>query len=300
MNANVNSQSISRLLFPTMKTAHRIFSISTLLMLSACAQTYRPGDPTTDPEFILGLNAARAPRALTALDDKLDTLNPSYTGHLCTEIAADVKKLRLSKDEFESSSDYQSRIAQMNNPVLHGQLRLSDTLAFVHHIRPSDVNYDADKTQMTGSFEFGSGQRLSSDKTQLLRSKILEETTIGISKGQARTESGISVHVTRFAHRVCALNIANTRSWQRNKYDYRDKFSFNIPAEEARLAKGRLKTLFVGHLVPQFIQDYDGVISPTVQSMSETTYTGSALVFQLEQIWIYNQVTGRIYQKIKP
>ncbi|PXX38523.1 hypothetical protein DFR42_11235 [Undibacterium pigrum] len=254
----------------------------------------------SDPDFVIRLNAGNAPRALTALDDKLDALHPSYTGHLCAEIAADVKKLRLSKDEFESSSDYQSRIAQMNNPVLHGQLRLSDTLAFVHHIRPSDVNYDADKSQMTGSFLFAGDQQLSSDKTQLLRSKILEETNTGISKGQARTESGISVHVTRYAYRVCALNIANTRSWQRNKHDYRDKFSFNIPADEARLAKGRLKTLFVGRLVPQFIQNYDGVISPTVGSMSESTYTGSALVFQLEQIWIYNQVTGRIYQKIMP
>ncbi|MBC3917622.1 hypothetical protein H8L32_09075 [Undibacterium sp. CY18W] len=278
----------------TMTTSQRIFSIAALLTLSACAQASGPGDPTADPEFIIGLNAARGPRALTALDDKLEALIPAYTGHVCADIVADVKKLRLNKDEFESTADYQSRIGQLANAGLHGQLRLSDTLAFVHHNSLYGVKYDADKSQMSGSVGIRDSNQWNSEKTQLLRSKVLDQTYGGKSKGQARTESGISVNVDRLSYQVCALNIANSNSWQQTNFD------FNIPAAEARLDKGRLKALFVGHLVPQFIQNYDLVVSPSVKAMWQTTYTGNALVFQLEQIWIYNQVTGRVYKKIKP
>lgn len=269
-----------------MKTIQSIFSAVLLLMLSACAQTSGVG--------VSGNETASGNPALMPFDDKLEALSPAYTGQVCGDIVGDVKKLRLIKDEFESTADYQSRVGQMANAGLRGQLRLSDTLAFVVPRNVLEFNYDADKAQMSGSFDIGDYSQLSSAKTEILSSRTLNQMYEGASKGRTRSASGIEVYVDLFQYRVCALNIANTRAWQRVRPE------FNITADEARLAKSRLRILYVGHLVPQFIQSYLHVRSPSASRMTEGTYAGNALVFQLEQIWVFDQGTGRVYQKIKP
>lgn len=97
---------------------------------------------------------------------------------------------------------------------------------------------------------------------------------------------------------------AGLTSYMRNTisdYDKEWRLRTTVKAnpDEAKTLKNNIKVLLIAKLDEPLISDSFYHKAPTMDSPSEYTSTSRYIYMNLKEIWIYNQVTGQIYSKIK-
>lgn len=231
------------------------------------------------------------------VDIEQDSLGKNYKGHSCVAVARSLKSLNPRKGEFETSSDFSVRMTPILNTVIYGKFTGASVLGF---IPPNDTalhsSYNADTATMKFSIH-AVGASLPHDDGFSTKSAIVHRVKTAQSSYIAANGYGNKVRVSKANFDVCAIAITKLSPLLRISSDPISG-EFDMPVDEARSSKGNLSALYVGKLDLPFIQKYSEHLEPTIDNPYEYVYTGDAIGFRLDQIWIFNAKTGKIYHKI--
>lgn len=256
----------------------------------------------------------------TSFDLNQNKLSPEFLGHDYQAIASTLLKAKkqLSKSEFESESDYVSRLEKMKDLVITGNTRLTDKLVFA--FSHSEKKYNAESQMLTIRVE---NDTLHSRLDGEMHFNLLDkEHRLGSYVGQ--NAFGVKARVKVSILQKYLLSINNfvdfggqnifenyiERSWESDKkYSMPGKYRESPSAFEAQLpipkniaetSVKNIHALLICSLQPPFIQTDEGIDSATITSpyqVNEISYTFNT---KLVELWIWNYATGQVYAKIKP
>jgi hypothetical protein len=82
---------------------------------------------------------------------------------------------------------------------------------------------------------------------------------------------------------------------------FASKFTFSVQAtpSEARESDKDIRCLVLLNPYPQYVIDYLDYMSPKIDFHLSISIKGTALVGRIEQLWVFNQHSGKIYTKFK-
>ncbi len=215
-------------------------------------------------------------------DINMTSLPPNYKGDYSWEFDSKINKLKSekNKDEFETTAQYEQRKAAMKP---NGLIALQ---AYGSRFSGENLklSYDADKavlkaTIVPTAYEDGR-DRFRDVKNENAGKKIC--FTIASSDG-SRLDRGTSLFYLAAVENLSSFNFQD------------NKLIIPFEAQEAKKTMDDIKLLLVGRptdpLTSQVSQDYG-----ELGSQHYFRYTH----LKLEEIWLYNQATGKIYAKLKP
>ena len=287
--------------------------------------------------LVLGQNVKKKPVVqsiyLTSSFNKQISKIPSgFLGHNPQTIykAVEIKSRLLSKDEFETTSNYEQRIIKEKNSPILGVLN-EDSL-FVFRSMPSnlyilDFDYNADNQELKLSIELNNFTNYKSkdlfDYTK--KSIVLKNRTIKKYNYNGTNLFGVSKSIEyKESDEYCLLinnwmNFTNVIYDNSNKLlsnftnDYLDRnitFKISVNSETAKLIKDKdfnpnysslLSFLYIGKIKPPYaMQGYYYLGPPTISEPYEYIDNIKYITMELEEIWVYNQKSGIVYSKILP
>jgi hypothetical protein len=237
----------------------------------------------------------KPPKYATAgLDTALEVLPQMYPGHGCKAIATTLMKKDPIKSEYETTDAYKSRLAEVAETPLFDSLRFGDTVGFVPLIPFLKKTYTADASWMELEVQMLITRILETPtRKESVYAEILTAEPVSKSTYSGSNIFGKEVTVTKSILDVCAVIFAN-----RDLRYSPARARFSIPPEEARVVADRLRVLYVGKLAEPYYQPYASRSAPTIDSPTETIMSGPGVVITLNQIWIFDPVTGKVYSKI--
>lgn len=247
----------------------------------------------------------------------------SFRGHSMKQIYKAVEdKFYKSKDEFETTENYLSRLDNTQKQPLFGQTLLNSTLSMVG--QPDRVQYDADTQKLSISLsmnqvfvDFGNYAASKS-----INSKVdyqpkqcgysgLEQELESASTYVGQNAYGAKTIVENLKYNFYGLAFSNyekfLNSHTGSKYEkffkssYTGDFAFKIKidAEKAREAKNTLHILYLFHLAPPYKGWSNKMKSPTLQNPKDEVRYSLCNFGEVSEIWFYNRETGYIYHKEK-
>lgn len=224
-----------------------------------------------------------------------ESLPPAYKGHSCEFITARLRVKKTLKDEFETTSAYESRVATLAAEPLYSDVSAQSIMAFVPSNPLLTATYDADTQTMLVDYSplGGSIRRDSSTfiKSTMITTELLEKSTYFGSNS-----FGSKVSVTRYRARACAVAWTNVFSFGSIK-ELPKSFSFTVPAQEAKSAKDSLAVLFVAQPKAPFYAEYSDYAKPTIDHPTELVYSGDSLLADALEVWIFDKRTGKVFIK---
>jgi hypothetical protein len=232
------------------------------------------------------------PFATAPLDINVETLPPAYLGHSCRGVAKALIALNPAKDEYETTTAYKERTDALASKPLVGSTAITDYVAFLQTWVPITSKYDADSGTLT--IDGYALPSMTMVKSRAATSIVVDMNIVSKSTYSASNAYGKQVEVTKTNIRGCAL------AFPEFGYGYRLQnyhASVQMTAEEARAVKGNIGALFVGKLTEPYWAEYSNYAKPTIDSPTEAYWSGDALVMKNIQVWLFDKVTGRIYQK---
>ena len=228
-------------------------------------------------------------------DFSTTNIGKNYKGHDCLKIASSLKSRKLKKDEYETTEEFNRRIIENLTTPLYGSLRGNDVLALVRKSRlEPTLKYDADTHKLTinvnvsGQLIFIGRNSYSSDTLELSHGK--ESSYLGTNA------FGATVRVKKIESKACSV------AFSQPKFDIRNPLLIEIPnikPEEARYLKGNIDIIYIGNLEEPYIGDIFKHLAATIDSPTEITTTGDAIIIKIEEIWLINKITGDVLIKKK-
>ena len=263
------------------------------------------------------------PYLTDSFDVNIEKLPVPYFGHDIARVysAFSERKKTDSKDEFESTEQYQKRLATQTNNPLFGSVGTDSILAFV--VKPAS-EYDADTQTLTISITTGSvWESARIDKSRLglsvKRGKQDSKESIGQNAYGAKVEIH-EIHSTQFelaihnqtnfqTERVLDANqkrifenIPGARSFPPSVYESMKKDSFvqriKMAPEDARATKEKISALILAHPVAPYVS-YGAILNKaTFDNPTEYFMQMYYVDVDLKEIWIYSAQNGEILSKI--
>lgn len=232
--------------------------------------------------------------AQTALDKDAKSLPEGYLGHSCEAIANTLKKSSPVKGEFETSLEFSARLESMKSAVLYGEVHTGDLMGFSPTATNLKMKYDADREEMNVDFDLGSPQFIyKSDPSSTV---IINSEKVSNRSYVAENVFGKKTKVDVEGFNVCAF--AGARGSTYFLGGYRKDFDFSVSRAAAIESKGKLRILFVGHVVSPYVGEYHDHKKPTADFPYESYVKGPVVALRLAQIWIFNKETGKILTKV--
>lgn len=220
-------------------------------------------------------------------DLSADSLPANFTGHSCTELAEALKKLKPSKDEFESTESHTKRIEAIADAKLIQNLRAVDPIAFVVKLSEFQVKYNADEKWINLAV------------MQLGMNQLHRSSGILVSKIQVSSDSyiasnayGRQVKVNRSRDKVCEVSFHNRESNVTLTGTVQ-----GVEPDEARRLKSGLAFVVIGNLVPPYYRQYFSETKPQIDRPFEVTYSGDSIVLDIAKVWLIEHATGRVLNR---
>lgn len=269
-----------------------------------------------------GETASQAIGGIKSEDDLtrfLDFLkDPSYSEELITPDATSLpEKYRgnnpqqiwaaiaywFQKDEFETTKDWEKKIANIGNKSLCGKFKITDLFAFQVADGYVATSYDADNSSMSVDIPFAG---LSDDMSRLMPI-LFKSETIGFYNTQNAFGASFRVEQKRCnAYHLCH---SGWSGWDLNTDEkYRRKYvSLTMTPDNAKRSKDKISMMAICHIAQDDrinaglpVNGKQEVSEPTIQNPVEEFTSTFDLSAHIESIWIYNFETGEIYAKIGP
>lgn len=233
------------------------------------------------------------------LNVSADILPPDYLGHSCLQVAAKLKESNLNKGEFEPTTEYEKRLAEIGASPLYGNIRLVDTLAFKHRDRFFTPSYNADTQLMEIRINFSTEMMLIEPAYHSVSAEFINLDISSKNTYTASNSYGATATVTRENYNACLAVFKNT-----NAHDTLTsktiKATFTIPPDEAKNVKENLAILYIGKLAYPYNTKYRKHVEATISSPTELIYEGDVPVINLDKVWVYDKFSGKIFAKISP
>ena len=171
-----------------------------------------------------------------------------------------------------------------------------DTLGFVDEYGFLSTDYDADPGTLRVQGAWGFKQQRIGES--FFVADLLDSTRRSSRSYAGANAYGRTVQVTSTTYSACGLLFKNIplKLLEANVRQLDE--SLELPAEEARRAKQNIKRVYVGKLAPPYLSDYVDFTRPSIKDRQEQDWDGDNLTIELQQVWLINQKTGRVYKKI--
>ena len=243
---------------------------------------------------LVELSAAAARRyAREPLAQDAQSLPRNFLGHNCIAIANMLNERMPVRDEFETSASYSLRIESLKQALLYGSIRVSDLLAFVPIASSIESRYDADTEVMTVSLTPGQYQYIRVDtpsETAVLAQLKTESRAYTGANGFGRT-----ARVTSSGYQVCAIAGMPESAYFLGGRS--TEIRFPIDTTSAKSMKPNIAAAYVGRITYPFISDYHAYTTPTIDAPYEDYAGGMTIPLKIDQIWIFDKLSGRILYK---
>jgi hypothetical protein len=237
------------------------------------------------------------------VDLKAESLPPNFAGHDLKLIYAAVKKKAdaLHKQEFETTKEYDKRVASLAAEPVYGTITAGSTLGFVFKLSNNEVQYDADNKILSikkyaflvrrprvpheSIFEPGVGS------FEWAKTDIVESNYVG------QNAMGAKVDVTSRSYKTYHLgfDLEPLTGDKKNR-----DFNIQIPgigADSARAIKPFLAVLVICDLSNVKVlqgRDYSGATLDIPLARYEDKFY---LLTRIAQVWIFDQKTGKVFSK---
>lgn len=77
------------------------------------------------------------------------------------------------------------------------------------------------------------------------------------------------------------------------------KFNLEMSSSEAREQVDQIGCLILFKVTPGYLTPFSDSKTPTIDSPSDLTIKGMAIVGKVDQVWVYNKMTGKVFLKFK-
>lgn len=235
---------------------------------------------------------AKKPASSAWAQSEFDTatlnIGRSFAGHDCVKIAASLKAMKLSKDEFETHDEHAGRLSDLGERPLYGTIKVGSKLAFLHTDVLSsglDLKYDADYKELTVRVSvrnsFVNASEFSWDANRIYdtqRSSHLASNAFGVTARVGNTRS-----------KLCAVAFAN------KKFNVVNPIQFTateIPSDVARRLKQGAKVVYIGTVAKPYIGEVSYYLGATLDSPSTYSIQGDAVFISLDELWLVEESTG--------
>ena len=257
----------------------------------------------------LTVPAQRKPRAKTPikaptlawatepLDLDADSLPPFYVGHAVVEFLPALEKYqkRAAKSEFETTAQYQFRLANLRNGRLTGNLLIASNMALSigqSEDSPLSSSYNADEGELTVRLA------LASRYEWLDRSRAL-----GAYMGRTAFNRRAKVTIER--------RDSIYLDWDAGKFDFLPGWEssnavygayarvYRVPPESARAVKAGWRALIIYEIAESDPYEYDLLEDdPTLDSPYQVYQHLYTIHVRPVDVWFFDWPTGRIYEKL--
>lgn len=252
----------------------------------------------------------------TSFDPNLTKIPIDFKGHNPIELYKSLRKktTALSKGEFETTAQFEDRVKIENSKPILGILNEQSLFSFKSKESNLDhlsFSYDADNQLIELAIYchtfFGENSQIDRSKKtiELNEIRIEKNSTIGTNA------FGVSKEINSYTDDVYSLLIDNWRNFVNGGIlDDLIKIKFKVNPVIAKQIKevdlhyggnGVLGFLYIGNIIKPFTYDghyYSG--APTLSYPNRFTKNIYYINLKLNEIWIYNKITGEILTKIKP
>ncbi len=277
----------------------------TIIAQSQAKADEAPAHPQTEAK------PALAPAYSTeALDLTTTKLPAGYMGHDPERLYTALAGKFSEKGEFESTQEYEARLAQARTTPVIANLSLSDTFAGQIDLSKGthEVRYDADQKVLrvtleldlavldTGSFRY---------ENRLKEIRLKERTKV-LDVYTGKTAAGVEREVPKRQMDSWELLFTNFQSFPFKRGKYADvTFDMELPialpmdVPAAKAAKPNLRALAVFQFKEPYIRNYENHVMPTLSLPEERLLHWYFLVTEVKEIWFYNLEMGEVYSKIR-
>lgn len=210
-------------------------------------------------------------------DAYVEQLPKAFLGHqpmtvyqvLATNVVA-------PKGEFESSADYAQRATRSLQKPLFGTVNRTTLLAF-------SFSPDLFKDQVT--FRYDADLRVMNLQMDVPTGSVLPFETQHRLEGTytASNAFGVKTQVSK-----------STLTYYGLRFDRPQAARFPIALSAAQRVKKDARILLIGRLVPPYVSTSSRYMEPTITSPIELTVTTHAIEFQVEDLWVFDSMTGKI------
>jgi hypothetical protein len=233
------------------------------------------------------------------------TVTRGFLGNDPRAVYRAIEKTRLKgKSEFETTAQYDQRLAQYADKPLYGPLRISSTFAFVFPSRETPGNlenmyplnlttsYKADTTTMTATVWF---EQLGTPDYRG-RSILWNEMTVTTGSYEGSNAFGATRHIEKTTSTITSLafNLASPFYFWRKDLE----ISFVVPAEKAKLLKNNLRVLFVAKLVSPYVIETQEYTGPTFDDPYAASDVYHYFQCDISAIWLFDSSTGEVVAKL--
>jgi hypothetical protein len=248
--------------------------------------------------------------SLSPFEISSERLAPDYCGH-DPEVLY-VRLLDLSADrkkgEFETTAEYDQRIAKMTVTPVLGTLNYGSIYAFCVDNSEIKSLYDPDKGILVVDIRFWSVYGEPDWKSHPPGHRPTQ--TALISKSKYRDEGkyvgtnafGASAVVDAGSSVEYGIVFSNLDLFPVEKTAASTHFSVGLPIgpTAARAAKGSLRALAVCRLVSPYVKSTSGGIQPTLEQPTSFLRLSYYLETELLELWFYDMSSGVVVAKIEP
>lgn len=228
-------------------------------------------------------------------DVSRDDLPPEYLGHSfpAVYVAAARRQIAVRKGEYETTADFRTRLAQLNNASLVGTIRSDSLLAFV--AGPVRQEYDADQKALHLSLALPSHD----GGAYLIGTWSRTEKLIGSYVGRNAFNRAVRVKAYRYDEYL--LKIDRKLALQMSSFNgATDAFTGSVVAAplDAQKLKPHIRALLdcqLGEGGVSLDKDHD---DPTIdEPYDEYTFRYTMNVFP-RAVWFFDSSSGLILSKI--
>jgi protein TonB len=233
-------------------------------------------------------------------DASVAHLPPKYIGDSSGNVYQQLNAiaLRLRKSQFETTSEYQSRITSLLDGIRIGPTKtVNDRFSFVHPYGAE--SYDADTQIFTlkpdTNYEIGLGYDVPELPNDIRSGRDyssidLTRTSRNVGSRIGRTAIGIRKRITVTTYSALRLVMPNSsmKHWSGG-------LRFRVSPVGARQASGRVWLAVTGRLAPPYVLHDSDVDGATLSDPEEAHSFHFYLFFVPDSIVLYNIATGQIY-----
>lgn len=216
-------------------------------------------------------------------------IGENFAGHDCMKVASAIRGKNVFKDQYETTKEFNSRIAKIKESVLYDDVNFGSQLAFVDK---SNIyaRYDADR----GVLNFDApyiGYNLNYGESHPKLTAF--ERTKNERGYLGKNAFGATADVKYVEEEICIVTMANLPFEGLDKR----KFAIKMSPEQAKKISGNLGSAYVGVLMPPYIKDYREHKKPGISSPIEIVTAGEDVRFRLQQLIIFDRATGDVLDK---
>ncbi len=226
-----------------------------------------------------------------SFDSSIGKLPSNFVGNTPEQIFLAINKMptkqkeSLVKDEFETTETFQKRVEEENKKKSELNSFLPQK-QFVFVLNYQFSEYDADNQKMNIKTAFTTVN----NSVKALVKNISES-----SYYNASNSFGVTVKVNKY------LTTAYSIEFEGNNFSQllpvTAQIAMDIPT--AKLAKPNVRTLVIFEIVEPYQKNEITSTTPTLTSPIESITVFHTIIAKIQEVWFFDQSTGKIYFKQK-